>query len=99
MGDSDLRVTAQLFENTLLAVLGPQSWRALFNGKLAFDGPEVKHAVQVYGKLLDYQNPDHAALGWQQAVQRVADGKAAFIALGDWTLAELVRTGLKAGQD
>lgn len=99
MGDSDLQVTAQLFENTLLAVLGPQGWRDLFDGKLAFDDPNVKRAAQLYGKLLDYQNPDHAALDWQQAVQRIADGKAAFISLGDWTLAELVRIGLKPGED
>jgi len=99
MGDSDLSVTAQLFENTLLAVLGPQGWRDLFDGKLAFDDPKVKQAAQLYGKLLDYQNPDHAALDWQKAVQRIADGKAAFISLGDWTVAELVRIGLKAGQD
>jgi glucose/mannose transport system substrate-binding protein len=99
MGDSDLRVTAQLFENTLLAVLGPEGWRDLFDGKLAFDDPKVKRAAQLYGRLLDYQNPDHAALDWEQAVQRLADGKAAFLSLGDWTLAELARLGLKAGQD
>jgi glucose/mannose transport system substrate-binding protein len=36
---------------------------------------------------------------WQQRVQRIADGKAAFISLGDWTVAELVSLRLKAGQD
>jgi glucose/mannose transport system substrate-binding protein len=99
MGDSDLRTTVHLFENTLLAVLGPEGWQDLFGGKLAFDDLKVKQAARLYGKLLDYQNPDHAALDWIQAVQRLADGKAAFVSQGDWALAELVRMGLKAGRD
>jgi glucose/mannose transport system substrate-binding protein len=99
VGDADLWATAELFENTLLGVLGPQGWQDLFGGKLAFDDPKVKRAAQLYGKVLDYQNPDHSALSWDEAVEAVAEGKAAFTSMGDWAYGELVKAGLKEGQD
>jgi len=39
MGDAGLWATAELFENTLLGVLGPQGWQELFGGEMAFDDP------------------------------------------------------------
>lgn len=99
VGDSDLWVTTELFENTLLGVLGPQGWQDLFSGRLAFDDPKVKQAARLYGKMLDYQNPDHAALTWDQAVKMLIDGQAAFTAMGDWAYGELIHAGLKENQD
>jgi len=34
MGDAGLWATAELFENTLLGVLGPQGWQELFGGQI-----------------------------------------------------------------
>ncbi|HEY0790042.1 MAG TPA: ABC transporter substrate-binding protein [Chthoniobacterales bacterium] len=99
VGDADLWATAELFEDTLLGVLGPQGWQDLFGGKLAFDDPKVKRAAQLYGKVLDYQNPDHSTLTWDGAVAALAEGKAAFTSMGDWAYSELVGAGLKEGQD
>jgi glucose/mannose transport system substrate-binding protein len=99
MGDAGLWATAELFENTLLGVLGPRGWRELFEGKMMFDDPRVKYAARLYGRMLDYQNADHSALTWEQAVRAVIQGKAAFIAMGDWTYAELVKAGLKENED
>ena len=99
MGDAGLWATAELFENTLLGVLGPRGWRELFEGKMMFDDPRVKYAARLYGRMLDYQNADHSALSWEQAVRAVIQGKAAFIAMGDWTYAELVKAGLKENED
>jgi glucose/mannose transport system substrate-binding protein len=91
VGDADIWATAGLFENTLLGVLGPQGWRDLFSGMVAFNDPRVKRAAQVYGKVLDYQNPDHSALSWDQAVGELIEGEAAFMAMGDWVYGELVK--------
>ena len=99
MGDSGLWATAELFENTLLGVLGPQGWQELFGGKMMFDDPRVKQAARLYGRMLDCQNADHSALSWDQAVRAVIQGKAAFTAMGDWTYGELAKAGLKENQD
>jgi glucose/mannose transport system substrate-binding protein len=99
MGDAGLWATAELFENTLLGVLGSQGWRELFGGQMMFDDPRVKQAARLYGRMLDYQNADHSALSWEQAVRRVIHGKAAFTAMGDWTYGELAKAGLKENQD
>src|SRR5215469_2335790 len=99
MGDAGLWATAELFENTLLGVLGPQGWQELFAGKMAFDNRRVKRAVQLYSRMLDYQNADHSALSWDQAVRALIKGKAAFTAMGDWTYGELAKAGLKENQD
>jgi glucose/mannose transport system substrate-binding protein len=99
MGDASLWTTAELFENTLLAVLGPQGWQELFGGEMAFDDPRVKQAARLYARMLDCQNADHSALTWHQAVRAVIKGKAAFTAMGDWTYGELAKAGLKENQD
>jgi glucose/mannose transport system substrate-binding protein len=99
MGDAGLWATAELFENTLLGVLGPQGWQELFGGEMMFDDHQVKQAARLYGRMLDCQNADHSALSWDQAVRAVIQGKAAFTAMGDWTYAELVKAGLTENQD
>ena len=99
MGDAGLWATAQLFENTLLGVLRTKGWQELFGGQMMFDDPRVKEAARLYGRMLDYQNADHSALSWDQAVRRVIHGKAAFTATGDWAYGELVKAGLKENQD
>jgi glucose/mannose transport system substrate-binding protein len=99
MGDAGLWATAVLFENTLLGVLKPEGWRKLFRGEMAFDDPRVKHAVRLYTRMLDYQNADHSALSWDQAVPAVIQGKAAFTVMADWTYGELTKAGLKENQD
>ena len=99
MGDEGLWATAELFENTLLGVLGPQGWQELFGGEMAFDDPRVKQAARLYSRMLDCQNADHSALSWDQAVRAVIQGKAAFTAMGDWTYGELAKAGLKENQD
>jgi glucose/mannose transport system substrate-binding protein len=85
VGDSGIWATAQLFENTLLGTVGPQGWTDLFHGKMAWDDPKVKQAAETYGKMLAYQNSDHSALTWDQAVGAVIEGRCAFTSMGDWT--------------
>jgi glucose/mannose transport system substrate-binding protein len=69
VGDAAIFATAQLFENTLLGTVGPQGWTDLFTGKMAWDHPKVKQAAEIYGQMLAYQNADHSALTWYQAVR------------------------------
>jgi glucose/mannose transport system substrate-binding protein len=99
VGDSGIWATAELFENTLLGTVGPQGWTDLFNGKMAWDDPKVKQAAQTYGTMLNYQNRDHSALSWDQAVKAVMEGRCAFTSMGDWTYGEFAKAKMKDNED
>ena len=99
VGDSGIWATAQLFENTLLGTVGSQGWTDLFAGKMAWDDPKVKQAAETYGKMLAYQNSDHSALTWDQAVKAVIEGRCAFTSMGDWSYGEFAKAKLKDKED
>ncbi len=99
VGDSGIWTTAELFENTLVGVLGPEKYLGLWNGSVKFDSPEAKKAMEVYGQMLSYQNEDHSALSWDQAVKALMEGKCAFNSMGDWAYGEFANAGLKDNVD
>jgi glucose/mannose transport system substrate-binding protein len=99
VGDSGIWASAQLFENTLLGVVGPQGWSDLFSGKMKWDDPQVKKAMDYFAKMQDYLNPDHSALSWDQAIGALMEGKVAFSSMGDWAQGEFVKTNKKANED
>jgi glucose/mannose transport system substrate-binding protein len=99
VGDSGVWASAQLFENTLLGTIGPEKYVGLWNGTVAFDSPEVKQAMTNYGKMLDYQNADHSALSWDQAIKKLMEGSCVFSSMGDWAYGEFVKAGLKDNVD
>jgi glucose/mannose transport system substrate-binding protein len=90
VGDSGIWTSAQLFENTLVGMIGPEAYVGLWDGSVSFDSPEVKEAMEVYGRMLDYQNDDHSALSWDQAVKKLIEGGCAFSSMGDWAYGEFV---------
>jgi glucose/mannose transport system substrate-binding protein len=99
VGDSGVWASAQLFENTLLGVVGTKSWIDLFTGAMQWDDPKVKEAIKVFGKMQDYVNPDHAALSWDQAIKELIEGKVAFSSMGDWADGEFLKANLKEKVD
>src|SRR5277367_4694999 len=99
VGDSGIWASAQLFENTLLGVVGPQGWVDLFSGKMKWNDPQVKQALGYFARMQDYLNPDHASLSWDQAVQELMAGKVAFTSMGDWADGEFIKAGLKEKED
>jgi glucose/mannose transport system substrate-binding protein len=99
VGDNGVWASAQLFENTLLGVIGPEKYKGLWNGTVAFDAPEVKQAMETYGKMLDYQNEDHSALSWDQAIKKLMEGSCVFSSMGDWAYGEFVKAELKDNVD
>jgi glucose/mannose transport system substrate-binding protein len=99
VGDSGIWASAQLFENTLLGVLGPKDWANLFNGAIQWDDPRVKGAMRIFAKMQNYINPDHSALSWDQAIQQLIEGKVAFSSMGDWADGEFLKAKLKERED
>ena len=61
VGDSGIWTSAQLFENTLLGVIGPEKYNGLWDGSVSFADEGVLEAMEVYSKMLDYQNSDHSS--------------------------------------
>jgi glucose/mannose transport system substrate-binding protein len=99
VGDSGIWTSAELFENTLLGVLGPKDWTDLFAGAIQWDDPRVKGAMRLFAKMQNYVNPDHSALSWDQAIQQLIEGKVAFSSMGDWADGEFVKANLKEKED
>jgi len=99
VGDSGVWASAQLFENTLLGVVGTKSWLDLFSGAMQWDDPKVKEAIKLFGKMQDYVNADHAALSWDQAIKALIEGKVAFSSMGDWADGEFLKANLKEKVD
>ncbi|WP_085522276.1 ABC transporter substrate-binding protein [Tuberibacillus sp. Marseille-P3662] len=84
LGDKNVWPATMLFENALLANLGPDQYRQLWNGDVPFDDPAVKKSAETVKKMLGYVNKGHSSLAWQDAAQMVVDGKAAMTVMGDW---------------
>jgi glucose/mannose transport system substrate-binding protein len=99
VGDSGIWASGDILENALLAKVGTQDWASLFNSKLAWNSPKVKEALNAYGKMLDYQNKDHSALSWDQAIKAVIDGRCAFSVMGDWSVGEFLKANQKENED
>ena len=81
---------AQTFENTLLGVVGPETYNALFQGEAPWDDKGVKDAAQTFAKMLEYVNEDFSALTWSDAIALVIEGKAGFNSMGDWAYGEVL---------
>ena len=99
VGAKDPFAAPQLFENTLLGVIGPEKWAAITSGKTGWDDPQVKQAAANYVKLLPYFDPDASASTWDQATKRIASGQCGFESMGDWAYGELTKAGAKEGTD
>jgi glucose/mannose transport system substrate-binding protein len=99
LGAKDAFAPAQLLENFILAGVGPEGWKQLMTGKLAFDDAKVRTAVQQFATALANVNSDSAVLTWDQAALQTAEGKCATTLMGDWAFGELIGKGKKDGTD
>ncbi|OZU88254.1 ABC transporter substrate-binding protein [Virgibacillus indicus] len=84
LGDKESWTATQIFENVLLGVLGPDDYNKLFAGEIGWDDERVVEAAEIFGKMLDYVNEDHASRNWQDSGQLVANGEVAMLNMGDW---------------
>lgn len=99
MGDAGIWANGIMFENTLVGVMGPERYLGLWDGSTSFTDADVQQAINTYGRLLDNLNSDHAALSWDQAVDKLVDGLCAFYSMGDWAYGELTQAGMVDNED
>lgn len=99
MGDSGIWATGIAFENTLAGVIGADKYNGLWTGATSFEDPEIVKAAEIYHKMISYQNSDHSALSWDQAVDKLLEGKCVFYPMGDWAYGEFVNKGKKDNEE
>jgi glucose/mannose transport system substrate-binding protein len=99
LGGKDPFASAELFENTLLGVIGTNGWNRLTSDRLRWDGPQVRQALGQFGQMLGYADPEAGALRWDQATKKLASGQCAFESLNDSAYGELLKNGAMEGTD
>jgi glucose/mannose transport system substrate-binding protein len=99
LGAKDPFARAELFENTLLGVIGANGWASLTSDRLDWNGAQLRQALGRFGTLLDYADPEAGALTWDQATRKLAAGGCAFESMNDSAYGELVVDGAKEGAD
>lgn len=89
-----------LWESVALGVLGAEGWAGIWTGATAADGAEMTAVWDKFNEILACTNvgADSAGLSWQQAIDKVVAGEAAFNIMGDWAAGYMVTTlGLEPG--
>lgn len=81
-----------LWESVAVAVLGAEKYAQLWDGTLAFDGPDGIAVWEMLDQILEYTNDDASSLSWQQATDMVVNGQAAFNVMGDWAAGYMTTT-------
>ncbi len=76
---------AHVTETILIATLGADAYRGLFNGTTKWDDKRVTDALNLSVKALDYANKDYLSVSWGDVNDLVIAGKVACIIQGDWT--------------
>ncbi len=99
LGGKDAFAPAELFENTLLGVVGPDGWASLISGETPWDDAQVTKAADYYTKMMKYVDPEASALTWDQAAKKLAAGECAFNSMGDWAYGEMVKAGAAEATD
>jgi glucose/mannose transport system substrate-binding protein len=98
LGGKDPFTTVELFENTLLSTIGISGWKDMTDDDLNWRSDRVKTALNRFGDLLGYTDPDAENLTWDQATKKLADGGCAFETMNDSAYGELVADNAREGE-
>lgn len=89
--------TTQIFVTAALPVLlgdkAEETWEGLLSNKLKWaDIPEFKQAMELFQELYvkGYTNKDHVTQTFDNAKAALAEGKAAMVFNGEWTVGDLI---------
>jgi glucose/mannose transport system substrate-binding protein len=96
LGDGQTRL--QLFENVLLARLGPEQYRALFLVGNGWTTGAVEDAVKDYQRLLGFADPTQSARTRDEVVDAVVYGDAAYVVMADYAVRAFDGVGYELGR-
>jgi glucose/mannose transport system substrate-binding protein len=73
-------------ETMLVATLGPDDWRGLFDGTVSWEDERVTQALDILNRAWDYTLADYLSITWGDINDRfVTDDGPALMIMGDWT--------------
>ncbi|OBG23510.1 hypothetical protein A5765_18960 [Mycolicibacterium celeriflavum] len=99
LGGKDRFTATELFENTLLGVVGPDGWQKIGDDSFDWRGPQLRQALTRLGQILSTVDPNAGGLTWDQAAKKLASGDCAFLSMNDSVYGELVANGVTEGKD
>ena len=99
LGAKDRFTTVELFENTLLSSIGTRGWQHMVNNGLDWRSKPVRTALNDFGAMLRYADPEASRLTWDQATKQLAAGRCAFESMNDSAYGELIADGARQGTE
>lgn len=99
LGAKDRFTSTELFENTLLGVVGSDGWAKINDDSFDWMGSQVKEALSRFGQVVSRADSNAGALTWDQAVKKLATGGCAFLSMNDSVYGDLIADGASEGKD
>ena len=99
LGVKDRFTATELFENTLLGVVGPDGWSRIGEDKFDWRGSQLRQALMRFGQIVSRVDPSAGGLTWDQAARKLATGDCAFLSMNDSVYGELVANKVTEGKD
>ncbi|MFT4199831.1 ABC transporter substrate-binding protein [Gordonia sp. (in: high G+C Gram-positive bacteria)] len=98
LGSADRFALVELFENTLLGIVGPGGWQRIADDRFDWGGSEVSTALDRFGAYVGHAGRDADTTHWADAVAKLSRGECAFLSMNDSAYGELTATGAVDGQ-
>jgi glucose/mannose transport system substrate-binding protein len=99
LGGKDRFTATELFENTLLGIVGPDGWAKIRDDSFDWRGSQLRDALSRFGRIVSQADPNASGLTWDQAAKKLAEGQCAFLSMNDSVYGELVADGVAEGKD
>jgi glucose/mannose transport system substrate-binding protein len=88
-----------LLENNILAAGGADFYKKVMAGQASFKDTPVIQALTWIKSWLKYANTDNSAIDWDEANNRLIQGKAAFHIMGDWAKGDFTSKNFQPNVD
>ena len=99
LGGKDRFTATELFENTLLGVIGTDGWTKIHDDSFDWRGPQLRQALSQFAQIVSLADPNAGGLTWDQAAKKLATGQCAFLSMNDSVYGELVANRSVEGKD
>lgn len=99
LGGKDRFTATELFENTLLGLIGQDGWTKIRDDSFDWRGPQLREALARFGHVVSRVDPNAGGLTWDQAAKKLASGECGFLSMNDSVYGELEANKVKEGTD
>ncbi|HEY7051099.1 MAG TPA: ABC transporter substrate-binding protein [Mycobacterium sp.] len=99
LGGKDRFTATELFENTLLGVIGPDGWTKISGDSFDWRGSQLREALTRFAQIVSRADPNAGGLTWDQSAKKLATGQCAFLSMNDSVYGELVANHAVEGKN